>query len=705
MDMSRIEDGTADAIALPGGATPAPTSTTAPAPAPVAIPPAGLSRLAELRDEIDALREVLRDIEAIGGDDIARKVRQMIHELDTFEPGVTMIGQIKSGKTTLVNAMAGHPGLLPADVNPWTSVVTSLHLGVPRHADAPAASFRFFDRDEWDHLVRNGGRIGDLSARAGADDEVHKLRRQVAAMRDKTRERLGRRFELLLGQSHDYAAFDDALVKRYVCMGDDFDALSREEQQGQFADITRSADLYLGAGGLPVPLCIRDTPGVNDTFMMREQITIRALRDSRTCVVVLSAHQALSTTDMGLIRLISNVKSRQILIFVNRIDELSDPATQVPEIRASLADTLARAGAPEDIEVIFGSAAWANAVLTGGLDDMDPEAAMALQNQAAATPGVAGMDAAAMAWTLSGVPALYGAIGDRLVEGPAARLLSGLRRRAANYVSGLRASGKIVSLRSGATEVRAMEAPRVEALLEDIRLRCVAEMEARLDRVFADFAARIDQVHARFLERALESLLQHLETHGEGEVWNYSPDGLRMLLRTSCQVMRRNYARACEEGFAIAAMELTTAYGRIFSVEVENFMVDPPEAPETPPPVALAQTLALDLRTSWWKGWWGRRRGYRALARGFRDLIAAETAPMVDELKVRQAGELRIMGLNRLEGFLAEQRVVLSDICRKTEIGLDELHGLFGVTAQDEREQLFELILDELDVDGPEDME
>ena len=48
-----------------------------------------------------------------------------------------------------------------------------------------------------------------------------------------------------------------------------------------------------------MPLCIRDTPGVNDTFMIREQITIRAIRESRICVVVLAAHQALSSVDLG----------------------------------------------------------------------------------------------------------------------------------------------------------------------------------------------------------------------------------------------------------------------------------------------------------------------------------------------------------------------------------------------------------------------
>ena len=229
-------------------------------------------------------------------------------------------------------------------------VFASECLGPGRRANG---SFQFFSQDEWDHLVENGGRIGELSSRAGADEELEKVRQQIAEMREKTKARLGRKFELLLGQKHNYAELNDDLMQRYVCMGDDFEDLEEEDQQGRFADITKSADLYLETNALPMPICIRDTPGVNDTFMMREQITINALRDSRICVVVLSAHQALSSMDMGLIRLISNVKAREVIIFVNRIDELSDPASQVPESRDSITQTLADNNGPENPQIIF----------------------------------------------------------------------------------------------------------------------------------------------------------------------------------------------------------------------------------------------------------------------------------------------------------------------------------------------------------------
>lgn len=675
------------------------------APAQPAFMRIGLDKLDTFHDEVLELEDTLHDIERIGGPEAAKKAAKLVRDLRAFEPSITMIGQIKSGKTSLVNAMAGRPDLLPADVNPWTSVVTSLHLNTPLVDGAPAASFQFFNQGEWDHLVENGGRIGELSSRAGADEELAKVRDQIAEMREKTKARLGRKFELLLGQKHNYADLDDELVQRYVCMGDDFDEDDGADQQGRFADITKSADLYLTAPNLPMPLCIRDTPGVNDTFMMREQITIKALRDSRICVVVLSAHQALSSMDMGLIRLISNVKSREVVIFVNRIDELSSPATQIPEIRDSIIQTLADNNGPENPEILFGSAYWANIALANEIHNIVDDSADAMFNYAEAVfdEGASQMDVREMVWQLSGMPHLFDALSERVAEGQGAEMLAATRKRAKNYVSGLRASSSIVSMRLEGDSLEILEASALDAKLRQIEAKCIQTLSADLDVVFDKFGARVDQSHKRFLDRALESLLQHLEQNGENEVWQYSPDGLRMLLRTSYQVMKKNFSATCDKVFSESAHDLTNVYGEVFSVAVENFKIAAPASPDVPAPVSLGQTIALDLQTSWWQGWWQRRKGYRQFASGFYELIEAETAPIVDELKIRQAAEIKTLALEELADFLAEQRGILMDISEKSQIKIADLNGLFGITAQEEREELFDIIFEELSVDGVDD--
>ncbi len=658
----------------------------------------GLEKLEDFREEVNDLELTLADVVKLGGPEAEKKSVKLIRQLRSFEPSITMIGQIKSGKTSLVNAMVGRPDLLPADVNPWTSVVTSLHLNTDVTGDAPLASFQFFSQNEWDHLVENGGRIGELSARAGADEELEKVRQQIAEMREKTKQRLGRKFELLLGQKHNYAEMNDDLVQRYVCMGDDFEDLEEEDQQGRFADITKSADLFLEATALPIPMCIRDTPGVNDTFMMREQITINALRDSRICVVVLSAHQALSSMDMGLIRLIANVKSREVVIFVNRIDELSNPGEQVPEIRDSIIKTLADNNGPENPEIIFGSAYWANLALAEDLGGIVDDSANAMYNWAEASlnDDTAHMDTKELVWHLSGVPQLYKALAERVTEGPGAEVLAASRKRALNLVGGVRASTSMVSMRMDGDTVDVMPYDQLVKHLQKLEDDSLQRLNDRMDIVFQQFGSRIDQSHGRFLDRALESLLQHLEINGEDQVWQYSPDGLRMLLRTSYQVMRRNMTAACDEVYAKVAADLADTYRTAFGVSVENFTITPPSAPEIPAPVSLGKTIALDLQTSWWKGWWKRRKGYRAFASGFYDLIEAETSPIVDELKVRQATDIHARAEQELRDFLSEQRALLLDISEKSTVGVDDLKDIFGITAQQERDEMFDYIFEEL---------
>ncbi len=661
----------------------------------------GLDKLEGFHSDLLDLEDTLKDIEKIGGPEAAKKAQRLVKQLRTFEPNITMIGQIKAGKTSLVNAMAGRPDLLPADVNPWTSVITSLHLNTPLPPDAPRASFQFFDQNEWDHLVENGGRIGELSSRAGADEEMKKVREQIAHMYEKTRERLGRKFELLLGQRHNYAELDDDLVQRYVCMGDDFDDVSVAEQQGRFADITKSADLYFDASFLPMPLCIRDTPGVNDTFMMREQITIKALRDSRICVVVLSAHQALTSMDMGLIRLISNVKSREVIIFVNRIDELSDPASQIGEIRASILQTLKDNNGPEHAEVLFGSAYWANLALGGDLTEIVEDSADALFNYAESVVGdsVTDMDTTELVWQLSGLPHLYDALAERIAEGAGAERLLSVRKSAQNHVGGLRASSSLVSMRLSGNDVQSMEPDVLKSHLDAISHKHMSALEAGLQVVFDKFGRRIDQSNKRFLDRAVDNLITHLEKKGENEIWQYSPDGLRILLRTGYQVMKKDFTATCMNALAASAEDLTVLYGEAFGVDAEGFQVTPPEAPQIPPPVSLGQTIALDLQTSWWKGWWQRRKGYRSFASEFYALIEAETAPIIQDLKERQLNEIRDNALKEMSDFLAEQRGILTDIAEKSQIGLDDLEGLFGITAQKERDELFDIIFEELAIE------
>jgi len=665
----------------------------------VAPLPTGFEHFQTLARDISDLRELLLDLGSLTDPTASRALRKLEAQLAELEPSVTMIGQVKAGKTTLVNAMIGRPDFLPADVNPWTSVVTSLHLNAHRPEGAPAAVFQLFKPEEWDNLLLNGGRLGELARNANADEELRRIQAQLMQMRDKTRQRLGRKFELLLGQQHDYDRVTEDLIQRYVCMGDDPSMGGADlTGQGRFADITRSADIFLDAPHIPGALCLRDTPGVNDTFLMREQITINALRSSRLCVVVLSAQQALTTTDMAMIRMIANVEARDLIIFVNRIDELDDPFRQTDEIRCSIKATLEEHNAPKDVDVIFGSAHWAMLASQGRTEAQPADHQTALRAYAEAGFGEAASSVCLddLAWSLSGIPDLFSALGHRIARGEAAETLRSVRTRAINVAQALQVSNSLVSIKLNGESLAPIDVPAVKRRLSSIEAGSKAALDARLSQLEQDFSIRIERLQVKFVDRALETLLRHLDSKTDNEVWHYSADGLRVLLRTSFLVLSQNYTKSCRAIFIDVASELEELYEDALNVTTEGFAIAPPDVPRVSPPVTLGATIALDLSRSWWRSLWDRRKGASGRAAQYRDLLDAEIAPLIAQLKSAHVAEIRQAAEATLAEFVETQSQQLLEICAQTDRDEHDLRRIFGVVEMEDNAEILQSLIDDL---------
>lgn len=659
----------------------------------------GLEPLAEFARKIQLLDETLARLADLGDAKASKAVGRLRQSLADIEPGVTMLGQVKSGKTSLVNALAGWADLLPADVNPWTSVVTSLHLTPEEKRNATGARFCFFAEDEWDRLLNKGGQLGEMADRAGAESELQKIREQITAMRDKSRARLGRKFELLLGQVHEYGYFDKNLVERYICLGDFFDGDAQDDEtasQGRFADITKSADLYLHCDTLPAKLCIRDTPGVNDTFMMREQVTIRAIRESRLCVVVLSAHQALSSVDMAVIRMISTLKARDVVIFVNRIDELADPVRQIPEIQESIQQTLKAHHGPVDARIVFGSAYWANKALAGDLENLSEESSAALLNWAESSLALSSeaQSAPNMVWELSGLPALYKALSERIVADFGQEAINKIARSAINVATSIQAAEAITI--SGAQPGELMDPEEVEEEFARLSRHRLTALNDTFDKLIEGYHLRADRAHGSFLDRATSSLIAHMEKWGGDQVWEYDPTGLRMLLRSAYNVFGSRVQSATTRLYEQAAADVAALYGKAFGRAVEGISIEPPTVPHIPPPVSLGQTIAMDFRDSWWKSWWRRKRGYQAYAQDFHAAIKAETSGLLSELKNDQADAIRAAAVNGLTAFLDEQRIILAGLSEHGHVDRADAKEMFAQGADMERRRALQSTMETL---------
>jgi Dynamin family len=619
----------------------------------------GHEDLRPLSDAFAEARAALRRLADGGEQRYSKRAAILMRQLDAFEPNVTLVGQVKAGKTALTNVLVGSVGLLPSDVNPWTSVVTGLHLNNRTAPKTTKAEFSFFEKDEWSRIVATGGRLGELAERAGSHEELDRIQAQIVKMRDQSKARLGASFEMLLGKSHKYGYYDNALIERYVCMGETDEAgMPLDNAQGRFADITKSAEIFIDMPEYPGSICLRDTPGVNDTFMVREQITIRSLRGSEICLVVLSAHQALNTTDMALVRLISNFEKRQIILFVNRIDELPNPAEQIPEIRNSIIETLRSRNAPHDCEIVFGSAKWAETALTGSLNELSDESQAALFDWAEANTNIAPEDPNAFLWMLSGVPSLNRAINRRILDGSGKRLLENIRSRVANLTAEVAAERSARQTFAVTGDAR-MEPALMRAEVEKLAQTSIAELDTTTERLRVELRQRLDKLQGSFLRRATDALIAHLERNGEQESWQYDATGLRVLLRSAYF----QFASATKKEVAVVYAHTTdaihTLYAQALGGEIPGFAITPPTLPPIPPPVVVGKTIALDLNNSWWRRWWGKRRSIEAIAADYAGLIESEVAAIIDELERTQIADLFGSISSSMVEFLNEQREAL----------------------------------------------
>ncbi len=625
----------------------------------------GNESLSEMTEAMTSLTTQIDQLTEVADARSSARLAALKTKMENFTASVTMVGQVKAGKSSIVNILAGRPNLLPSDVNPWTSVVTTLNINTRTEGDT-RSKFTFFEQEEWDNLMVGGGRLGELANRAGADDEMDDIRRQIGEMKAKSEERLGKHFDLILGQSHQYDYFDDELIQRYVCLGDEDDP-DIDPKTGRFADVTKSAELFMDIPQYPISLKLCDTPGVNDTFMVREQITLRSLRGSEVCVVVLAASQALTTMDMALMRIIAQFENRQIILFVNRIDELSDPVNQVPEIRDRIQDTLKQNNIDANTSVVFGSALWAEAALTGNPDILTEESREAL-NTFYLAAGF-GDQAASLdkIWALSGLPDLLLAMNERIAEGAGTRLLDRVRHRARNIASQIRATAVAKTLSNSDGIVRDLDGASPEEAIARVSTEYEKKASELTTKLRDKVLERLASAEANFVKRATDSLISHLEQNGEQGTWQYDPAGLRTLQKAAYFSFARSMRKDAGALYSAAAADVEALYQKLLGNHLGEFNIEAPIVPRVPPPLGIGRTIALDLQSTWWRRWWQRRKGFEAYAADYTRLIASEANSITKDIEENQIAAVLENVRATLTDFIAEQKDTLLSISQSPE--------------------------------------
>lgn len=315
------------------------------------------------QNAVSELKEAFETVRLICPQEFVNKLDADLEKMLDWRARIAVIGQVKAGKSTLLSALIGKPNFLPTEVNPWTSVVTNLHFGHPSDPQA-GGIFKFFNEEAWDKVINGNHETREMAEDLLPGFKSEILAEQVEAMRVRARKRFGQFYEMLLGTEHKYEDVSRETLERYVCAGLERETTTPEDNQGRYSDITESAHIFFPPGVFAAPTILTDTPGVNDPFLVRDEFTCQSLSNSDIFVMTMSAHQALTDVDRGLLKMLAAHSGNQVIIFINRIDELDRLVGQTPKIIQDVRKRVSDIIPEHQLRIVAGSAHWAELALS-----------------------------------------------------------------------------------------------------------------------------------------------------------------------------------------------------------------------------------------------------------------------------------------------------------------------------------------------------
>lgn len=226
-------------------------------------------------------------------------------EKDKLTIGV--IGQMKCGKSTFLNAFIFEDDILPAAITPMTAALTVITYGSEKKIRA-----EFYTSDEWAEQKMQAKR--DLS-----EAETPLEESKIKAAKDLVTQSvsLGDQLTLLLNTSKE-----DSLDNLIEYVG----------AEGKYVSITKSVTIYYPKDYLK-GVEIVDTPGFNDPIVAREERTKNFLKKADVVLMMMYAGRPYSVQDRDILfNQIHQCGIGKVLIGINKYDiPYSDPTQPLNE--------------------------------------------------------------------------------------------------------------------------------------------------------------------------------------------------------------------------------------------------------------------------------------------------------------------------------------------------------------------------------------
>jgi len=244
--------------------------------------------------------EIFQAYDKLAQEGIAKKeeVEKWKNELDREEFTVSFCGQIKAGKSTLLNALIFRKPVLPSKITPHTAKLTLIKYG-----EKPRFKVNFYSQKEWEELQKvekDGEKYFDKHLK----EEVNK--RIVKGIYP----------DSVLGTTKEFKDLRE--LNNFV--GAD----------GDYTPFVKEITIYY-PNPILKELTIVDTPGTNDPNPLRSEETKKWIKNSNAVVYVVYAGQAFSEPDIEFINeYLLTVPSELMVFAVNKIDTV----TSIEEVKA-----------------------------------------------------------------------------------------------------------------------------------------------------------------------------------------------------------------------------------------------------------------------------------------------------------------------------------------------------------------------------------
>lgn len=577
----------------------------------------------ELGQATDQLGQCAAAVLELAKPPLSDRIHQLMNQLKKTEIHIAVVGQIKAGKSTFINALAGRPDYLPVHVNPWTVVPTKLHFGA-KGKHVSGAYFEFFTKTEWNRLGQSVTASISIDDKAHADSATQTTR--LACRRAALR--IGDQFHHLLGNAHRYDRISPEALAHYLCAGPPIDQTSRIPQAGRYADITKVANIYLPMEPFATPTVLIDTPGLNDPSFIRVRTTEQILEYADIYIVILSAKQPMSLADITLLRRLRGLEKRRLLIFINRIDELGGKAEDIDAVESHVRSKIKQEFPEADISVISGSALWANIAIEGAsinISQIMDSSAFKLRYQSRPSgfsdnnPIIARDTQRRMVFKASGMSALIHSLSELMFE-------SFLSYKGGTFVKTLKSAaefGSSTARHELASLDQMMATQKFDRNTADFTL-AIAQIEKRLKNteiVRGSLSAIVEEARQR-----IQQVLHHdFSTAFEDVITSFAMDQKKTLIKQASENNFRSWR--CNSSILVKQLEhefldqFTLALQKIIEIhdhciasvkqhleQVHSQDDGHPAHYSNLPDIRralanLGETIEIEIKSPWWFGW------------------------------------------------------------------------------------------------------